>query len=291
MRLPDADPRAEDHPAALVERRPHAGVADRHPSVNRLEDVELATLHPAGRPVRELRQPDPDPRRAVGVRDAVEHLDRVPVELRRPIGDLGHSPPAPRRARARDRVPPNEGPAVRLRRPVAEHRALRIDARRIRRPGWRLVRAADADHDRPLSPAGRCVGRGGERHPVLTDLRPARGPRESRLRRVPVRVGEDGARGQRTARPDPNADIRNKRAGGEAHRELGLRGNAERRRLPTASEQPTRRRCPSERERPSRARARPTPAAAIATTETRRNVRTQGIVICMSRGRSPETAF
>ena len=31
-----------------------------------------------------------------------------------------------------------------------------------------------------------------------------------------------------------------------------------------------------------------TPAAAIATTETRRNVRTQGIVICMSRGRSPE---
>src|SRR6266540_7110715 len=126
VRLPDADNRAEDGPPVPVENRAQPAVTDQHPRVNRLERGQRAAGDPAGRAVREDRQPDADPGTALVVLDAVQRENRIAVELGSPEGDPREGARGARGTAARDRPVAHESPAVSLGRPVAERKALRI---------------------------------------------------------------------------------------------------------------------------------------------------------------------
>ena len=200
VRLPDADPRREDGPAALVERGSQRPLHDHHARVHLLEGGQGAARHPAGRAVRQDCESDPHPRLPALVRHLVEHLDRVAVELGRPERDRRDRASRARRAGAGNGAVPDERPAVRFRAPIAEQRPLRVDACRIRLPGRRPVRATDPDHERARR-AARARAHG-ERHPVHADLRPRRLPRVRRARRIPIRVAEHRALRRASRVPD-----------------------------------------------------------------------------------------
>ena len=227
-RLADAYARREHGSPALVQRRAEAAQADHHPRVDLLEARESPARHPAGRAVRQDGEPDPHPCFAVAVLDRVQHEDRVAVELRRAEGDRGNRARRARWAGPRHCPVPHEGPAVGLRRTVAERVAIRIDAGRRARSRRRLVRWADPDHERSRRAPDRQVGGRGERDVVDADLTPRRRPRVRRARRVSVDGAQLRALRRSARRSDPDLHIRRRGARGERHEEHRLRSDSDR---------------------------------------------------------------
>ncbi len=136
VRLADADDRPEDRTATLVQRRAQRAVAE-----SRAGCAPSGTAASAPRgtqpvePFGRIASRTLNPRLPVPVPDSVQHLDDVPVELRRAERDSRQRPRRVRGSSPRDRAVPDEGPAIRLRRGIAENEALR--AHGVRSPGQR----------------------------------------------------------------------------------------------------------------------------------------------------------